>query len=262
MGGRIGRIAATCLALGLLAGAGLARAELAQKGTLRVAVTGKLAPRTLPRSGASPIAVFVGGHISTTDGSAPPQLKGLRIEFNRNGRLEEAGLPVCRLNQIQPASSRRALSACRGSLVGEGDFHANIVLAGQQPYPTHGRLLVFNGRRRGRPVLLGHIYAGKPFATSFVIAFAVHRLAHGAYGTALTAALPQALGSWGYVTAISLKLSRRYTYRGAPRSFISAGCPAPKSLAGAIFPLARMRFSFAGGKELSSTLMRSCGVRG
>jgi hypothetical protein len=254
--------AAISLIVALAAGAGLARAEIAQQGKLRVTVTGKLSPRTLPRRGTAPIAVFVGGHISTTDGSAPPQLKGMRIEFNRLGRLESRGLPVCRPSQIQPASSARALAACRGSLVGEGSFRANIVLSGQAPYPTKGRLLVFNGARHGKPVLLGQIYAAKPFATSFLIPFAVRHVGHGTYGTALTASLPRALGSWGYLTAISLRLSRRYAYRGAPRSFISAGCPAPAGFPGAVFALARMRFSFAGGRTLSSTLTRSCGARG
>jgi len=253
--------AVALVALPLLAGAVLARAEVVQKGELRVTITGKLAPRLLPRTGAAPIAVFVGGRISTTDDSDPPQLKGLQIEFNRHGRLDDRGLPVCRPRQIQPASSSRALAACRGSLVGEGSFRANIVLSGQAPYPTRGRLLVFNGRRNGRPVLLGHIYSAKPFASSFIITFAVHHLAHGTFGTALTASLPRALGSWGYVTAISLKLSRRYTYRGTRRSYVSAGCPAPKGFPGGVFPLARASFSFAGGSRLTSTLTRSCSVR-
>lgn len=249
------------LALAVLAGAAVASAEVAQKGKLRVKVNAKLAPRTLPRKGTAPISVFFSGRISTTDESAPPQLKQMRIELNRNGRIDYSGLPVCRVKQIHPASSGRALAACRRSLVGKGTFLGDIVLAGQEPYPTKGRLLVFYGKRKGRPVLLGQIYSGKPFATSFVIPFEIKRIRKGLYGTALIAKLPRSLGSWGYVTAIEMTLSRRYFYRGKRHSFISAGCPAPKGFPGAVFTLARTSFRFAGGQKVGSSLTRSCGVR-
>jgi DNA-binding beta-propeller fold protein YncE len=232
-----------------------------QKGNLRVSLDGDLAPSRLPRTGAAPVGVSLGGEISTTDGSELPQLKKLRIEFNRGGHLETRGLPVCPLSRIQIASSDRALSACQKALVGSGSFHANIVLRGQAPYPTSGRLLIFNGREGGRPVLFGHIYAGKPFATSFVITFRISRLPHGRFGTLLTASLPEALGNWGYVTAIEMKLLRRYTAGGERRSYLSAGCPAPKGFPGALFTLARTSFTFAGGKTLTAALTRSCRVR-
>ena len=237
------------------------QSTIVRKGNLQLKVSGGLSPHVLPRAGLAPAAVSVGGRISTIDGSTPPQLRGLRIEINRHGRLDYTGLPLCNPSRIQPASSARALRACRDALVGEGHFWASIVLAGQQPYPTRGRLLVFNGRSHGRPALLGQIYAPHPFATSFVIPFAIHNLAHGSFGTELVAALPKALGDWGYLTGIEMKLSRRYRYRGAMRSYLSAGCPAPKGFPGAVFPLARTAFAFADGSRLSSTLTNSCTAR-
>lgn len=234
---------------------------ITQKGNLRVALSGQLAPSALPRTGVAPVAVSLAGEISTSDGSELPQLRTLQIEFNRGGRLEYRGLSVCPLEQIRIASSDRALSTCRQALVGSGSFRANIVLAGQDPYPTTGRLLIFNGRRGGKPVLYGHIYASKPFATSFVITFKITHRAHGRFGTVLTASLPEALGNWGYVTAIDMTLSRRYTAGGERRSYLSAGCPAPKGFPGAIFTLARSSFTFAGGKTLTSALTRDCRVR-
>lgn len=192
---RIRAAAAALLATLLLAAP--AQAVVVQKGNLRVATTGKLTPSRLPRAGAAPIAVSVGGKITTTDGSLPPQLSGIRIELNRHGRLDTADLPECKVSQIQPASTARALAACRAALVGQGSFSADIVLGTQQPYPTKGRLLVFNGTYRGRPALLGQIYAAHPFATSFVIPFAIGAHPHGRYGTVLSATLPQAFTAWG-----------------------------------------------------------------
>jgi hypothetical protein len=235
---------------------------ITQKGTLRVAVSGKMAPKRLPRNGAAPISVSVGGQISTTDRSLPPQLKSMRIELNKEGRLDSTGLPPCNYNAIQPGSSSRALSACKDSLVGEGSFTANITLAGQEAYPTKGKLLVFHSVEKGKPVLYGHIYSPKPFATSFVIVFRVQKLGKGTYGTALDAPLPAAMDAWGRLTSLEMTLSKRYSYRGKQRSFISAGCPAPKGFPGATFPLARTEFSFDGGKKLSSVLSSSCKARG
>lgn len=257
--------AKTLVLLALLALGGvaaMAHAEITQKGTLRVAFSGELSPRKLPRHGGVPITVDVGGEISTTDGSLPPQLRTLRIELNRHGHLDTRGLPVCRVPAIHPASTAQALRACRSSLVGQGSFSVDAVLSGQEPYPAKGRLLVFNGVYGGRPALLGQIYSTHPFATSFVIPFAIEEQKHGQYGVALTAKLPRALASWGHVTGIEMHLARRYSYRGHSHSFIAAGCPAPPGFPGALFSLARTKFGFSGGAQLTSTLTRSCRVSG
>lgn len=254
-------IAVSALCLG---GATFAAAEVVQKDNLRVSVEGKLSPKKLPRKGTAPISVSVGWDIATTDGSPPPNLKKLRIEINRNGRFETEGLPTCPRSKIQPATTKRALSNCRPALVGKGGFSANISLKGQEgeSYTANGRLLVFNGVEKGKPVLFGQIYSASPFATSFVIVFKVSKIEKGDYGTALTATLPASLRSWGDLTGIEMSLSRKYSFKGKQRSYVSAGCPAPKGFGLASFKLAKTTFSFGGGKELSSTVTGDCKARG
>jgi len=248
------------MTIAALALASVAAASITQKGNLRVAVEGKLKPKKLPREGQAPISVTVGGEISTTDATLPPQLKELRIELNREGHLDHAGLPVCPYAKIQPASTSRALAGCRSALVGKGSFSAEITLAGQESYPTQGRLVLFNGERGARPVLYGHIYSPKPFATSFVIVFSLSRHRKGTYGTVLAAELPKAMKAWGRLTGLQMTLSRRYAAGGKRHSYLSAGCPAPKGFTRAVFPLARTSFEFAGGKRLSSVLGSTCRV--
>jgi hypothetical protein len=237
--------------------------EVVQEENLRVSVEGKLSPKRLPRKGQAPISVTVGWQIATTDGAPPPKLKGLRIEINKEGRFDTTGLPTCPYAKIQPATTQRALKNCRSALVGQGSFSAQIALKGQEGegYAAGGRLLVFNGEVAGKPVLFGQIYSPRPFATSFVITFEVSELRKGAYGTVLSATLPKALRSWGNLTAIEMKLSRRYGFKGKQRSYISAGCPAPKGFGLASFRLAKTEFSFLGGKELESTVVGDCRVR-
>jgi hypothetical protein len=248
--------------IAILAIAALAGAEIAQQGNLRVTVSGKFAPKKLPRQGVAPISVSVGGQIATTDETLPPTLKTLKVELNRHGRLDYEGLPQCEYGRIQPGSSSHALAGCRSSLVGEGTFSADITLSGQEPYPTQGKLLVFNGVKGGKPVLYGHIYSAHPFATSFVIVFKVSQLKKGTYGIVLNAPLPKAMKSWGRLTGLSMTLDRRFNYKGTSHSYISSGCPAPKGFSATPFPLARTSFAFDGGAKLSSVLTGECKVRG
>lgn len=235
---------------------------IVRKGNLQVKVSGGISPKRLPRLGSAPVAVSVAGEISTVDQSPPPELRSLEIDLNRHGGLETKGLPVCHVEQIHPASTERALQTCGASLVGTGSFSVDVVLSGQEPYPTTGRLLLFNGVFKGRHALLGQIYSAHPFATSFVIPFAIQEKSKGRYGLTLTAKLPEALISWGRVTGLSMKLRRRYSYGGKRRSFASAGCPAPKGFGIVLFTLARTTFNFSGKRRITQTLTGRCRVRG
>jgi hypothetical protein len=191
-------------------------------------------------------------------------LKTLEVEINRHGVFDYAGLPVCPYPKIQPASTQRALSNCRSSLVGRGSFSAEIALKGQEgeSYAAKGQLLVFKGEVKGEPVLYGQIYSAHPFATSFVITFEIGERSKGTYGTVLSATLPKTLRSWGNLTGIEMNLQRRYGYKGRRHSFLAAGCPAPKGFKLTSFNLARASFSFNGGTQLSSTVQGECRVRG
>jgi hypothetical protein len=238
-----------------------ALADVVQRDGLRVAVEATMTPRALPRSGEAPVAVAVSGRISAVAETALPQLQRLTIEINRHGHFDFAGLPVCAISEIQPATNSRALGTCGPALVGQGSFSAQVVLQGEPPYQTKGRLLVFNGREGGHPVLFGHIYTAQPFSNSFVITFRIEPIAKGTFGTALVASLPRALGNWGYVTGIEMNLGRRWSAGGRSHSYLSAGCPAPRGFPGATFPLARTSFAFAGGTHITQTLTGSCRAR-
>jgi len=231
-----------------------------QKGPIRVAVSGGLAPTRLPRQGSAPISVTIGGHISSTDPDSPPQLRKVSFAFNRAGRIDTQGLPVCHLTDIDPSSTRQALEACRRSLIGEGQFAANVRLPEQSPFPSAGKVMAFNGVLDGNPVIFAHIYGTKPVPTSVVLPLRI-RHAKGTFATRLEASLASLTGDWGFVETITLRLGRKFSSHGKRHSFLSAGCPAPKGFPGALFPLAQASFSFVGGRTLTATLTRNCTVR-
>lgn len=260
MSTRTGKISAILIALLLLLGGG-ALGAVVQEGDVRVTLLSQIAPYRLPRHQPAPISVFVAGHIASTDGGIPPQLKRMKIEVNRHGLLRSQGLAACAVPQIKTASTDKALEICAAALIGSGRFWAHIVLPDQPPYETHGRLLIFNGRSGSQPLVLAHIFTSNPFPSSFVVSFAVSRVAHGTYGTTLTASLPQALGDWGYVDRIKLNLKREYQASGRRLSYFNASCPAPAGTNQAGFPLARSTFYFEGRKPLRTTVTKACGVR-
>lgn len=254
-------VAAAALAAGCaLAAAGGAGAEIVQSGSLRVAVDGGIAPKKLPRERTAPVGVRIAGRITTVGDERLPQLRRIEIGINRHGRVDRRGLPRCPLWRIQPSSTEDALKLCRRALVGRGEFSANVIFPEQSPFPSRGRVLAFNGTFKGRPAILAHIYGTKPAPTSRVLPFVLRRVP-GTFGIQLSASLPRVTSEWGYVTGISITLRRLFRHRGRERSFLSAACPAPAGFPGALFPLARARFDFAGADDLESTLTRGCRVR-
>jgi DNA-binding beta-propeller fold protein YncE len=233
--------------------------EVVQHGNIRVGLDAKLTPKKLPRSTQAAVHFSLAAQIASTDDSVPPQLRKIAVKINRNGHLNTAGTPRCRIEQIQPSSTEGALEACGRSLVGEGSFSARVLLAQQAPFPSDGEIVAFNGTWQGKPAILAHIYGTEPVPTSYTLPFTITKIAKGTYGTALSASLPRFTSKWGYVTAISLHLGRS----GGNRAYLTAACPAPKGFSAAVFPLARASLSFGEGgpKSVGQTLSRSCGVR-
>jgi hypothetical protein len=256
MKARAGCAAALAAVLILATGA---QAELAQEGNLRVHFDAKVSPKRLPRTGTAPISVSLGGTVSTTDGSQPPALRRFEVAINRSGRLDVKGLPICRREDIQPATTANAMAACGAAKVGVGSFEANVVIPEQSPFPSKGKMVAFNGVQGGKPVIFAHVYGTEPIPTSFTLPLKISH-AKGRFGTVLTASLPNVTSDVAFVTGISLTLGRTFTYSGERHGYLSAGCPAPKGFPGALYPLARTGFSFDGGTALSSTLTRSCRV--
>ena len=178
--------AATLLAFGLAA---LAGAETIQRGGLRIAFDAKLTPNRLPREGSAPVAVSVATRIATATGADPPQLKKIAIAINGHGQLDATGLPRCEIDDVQPATSAKALAACRPALVGQGHFSAQVALDRQGTFPSEGKMLAFNGTYNGKPAILAHVYGTEPVPTSITLPFVISK-AKGTFATVLTATLP------------------------------------------------------------------------
>lgn len=248
------------LAIALVFGVALANAELVERGNLFVKFSGGIAPTKLPRHEHAPISVRVDGTVRSLSGERPPALRFISIAINRGGRIETRGLPVCKRSQIEAGTSASALAACRGALVGTGRYVAGVDFPEQASFPLQGRILAFNTIVDGERSILAHVYGRSPFPNSRIFVFHIHR-SQGTYGTILTAALPASLNQNGYLKRIILNLNRDYVYRGREHSYLTAACGAPPGLNLGVFPFVKVGMTFADGRKLASTLIRTCTVR-
>lgn len=254
---RLATFALLVIATGALAAA--AAAEVVQSGNVRVTFHAEFTPHALPRDRPGPISVEVDGQISTTDGSQPPPLQRLRLELSSSGKIDTVGLPACRAATLQSTSSNLALQRCGPAQVGHGKFEAQLQLSGR-PIPVDGRALAFNGVVGGRAGMFIHIYISRPVQVTLVIPL---KISHGSgrFGTVLTTRVPKLAGGFGSITELQLKIGRRYTYRGARHSYLSAACAAPDGFPGASFTFAKAIFGFEGGRKMHAFISRSCQVR-
>jgi hypothetical protein len=234
--------------------------EIIQRGNFRIGLDAKLTPSKLPRTGAAPVRFSFSANIASTEGEVPPQLRAIKVEINRHGHFEPAGLPVCTSRDIQPSNNAGALEACRDALVGQGHFSAKVLITQQAPFPSDGKVLAFNGRWHGHPAILAHIYGSKPVPTSYTLPFVLDPISKGTYGTSLSASLPHFTSKWGYVTGISLDIGRSFRSGGHRRSYLAAACPAPRGFPTAPYSIARASLGFS-GRTVHSVLTRTCKVR-
>jgi hypothetical protein len=249
------------IAMAMVFGVSLANAELVERGDLFVKFSGGIEPTKLPRHEHAPITVRVDGTVKTLSADHPPALRFISVAINRGGRIETQGLPRCRRSQIEASTSQLAIAVCRDALIGTGRYEAGVSFPEQSTFPLQGQILAFNAIVDGKRAILAHIYGNKPYPNSRVFVFRIHE-SKGTFGTVLSAALPKALNRNGYLKRIVLNLRRDYIYNGKQHSYLAAACGAPPGFSVGVFPFVRVGMTFADGRKLSSTLIRTCQVRG
>jgi hypothetical protein len=243
-------IAAISVAL-LATAAGSALAAKVRVGKLILTADGGFAPRVLPRHEYVPIHFQGYADIETTDGSPPPALQRVRLDFDRDGKLTTAGLAVCDPQQLAGATPAQARRRCHAAAVGTGHVEATIGLPGRGRVDLRAPLSIFNGpRQSGNPTVLAHSQATFPIFETYVIVVPIERR-RGVYGYRATIDVPPIAGGLGALTHIDGKIGRRYHAGGTERSYVSARCSDGILQT---FGLA----SFADGTVVSGSLFKGC----
>jgi hypothetical protein len=212
-------LAASAVALGGVSGAAMVRV-----GTLVLHADGSFEPRLLPKRTFAPIRFEGYGEIRTTNGSLPPALEHVKLDFDRDGHLTTAGLPICSPSKLEGASPQQARNRCSGSMVGTGHLAAAVPLAGLGRIGMSSPLTIFNGPRRdGNPTAVLHAQAPFPVSETYVVVAPIERR-KGIYGYRSEFDIPPIAGGLGSLTRIDAKIGRFYRASGAERSYVSARC--------------------------------------
>src|SRR4029077_15793126 len=192
----IGAMLAICAPL-LVGSAGAATVRV---GTLVLQADGGFEPQLLPKRTYAPIDFQGHGDIKTTDGSVPPALQHVKLEFDHDGRVTTAGLSVCRPAKIEGATSAQARHRCGGAIVGSGHIAPAV------PLPLLGRiemrspLTLFNGPRQdGNPTVILHAQAPFPISETYVVVIPIERR-QGTYGYRASFDVPPIAGGLGSLT--------------------------------------------------------------
>jgi hypothetical protein len=240
-------------AVALLAGS--AGGATVRVGTLVLHADGSFEPRLLPKRRFAPIRFQGYGQIKETDGSVPPPLEHVKIDFDRDGHLTTAGLPVCPASRLEGTTTAQARQRCGKAIVGSGHIAAAVTLIGLARIDLKVPLTLFNGpRRNGDATVLGHARAPFPISETYVIVAPVERIRNGIYGYHSEFDIPPIAGGFGSLTRIDAKIGRRYRFRGRKLSYVSARC--------SDYVLqTRGFFSFADGTVVYGSVFKACTPR-
>lgn len=256
LGRDLSKRALTCLLVGgllLLTGSAYGDAYL-KVGNLILTADGGFTPKTLPRHRFAPISFNGHADIKLTTGGVPPALQQVVLQFDRDGRLDTAGLPVCDPALLQEATPEEARAKCATAIVGTGHVEALIEREGGAPYDVTAPLTLFNGPpEAGNPTVVFHTRTTVPATQNFVITIPIERR-HGAFRYRATLNLPPIDAGRGSLVHVDVHIGRRYRYRGKERSYVSARC-SDNVLS------TRGSFLFADGILLEGSVEKACTFR-
>jgi hypothetical protein len=236
--------------------AGISTAETVTVGNLKFTADGKFTPKTLPKKTLAPIALSAEGKIETLDGSHPPALKEVLLETDKNGAINVKGYPTCTSGKLQSQDSDAARAICKKAIIGEGKTGVEIEFPDSKPVDVTSDLIVFNGGSSGgKTTLYIHAYITVPVPAAIVTTVKIKKISKGRYGLLSVASIPKIAGGSGSVTSFSLKVDKKFTYKGKKVSVLTAKCPDGKLQAHAVAV-------FSDGTKAATDFVRPCTGKG
>ena len=231
---------------------GSAAAIVLRAGNLKITTDGGFTPTTLPKKGFAPIKLHGFGKIETEDGTHPPVLETVTILFDKHGKVETRGLPVCTPGKLKATTVPQARKLCPGAIIGKGVGKAVVVFPEQPPIPATSPITLFNARPKGRnPVVLAHAHLTVPAPTTFIVPIEIEKVKKGRYGFRTVAKIPRIAGGSGIPLYARLKIGREWNYKGKRLSYANAGCPDGRLQA-------KGEFEFKDGTFLQGSVFKRC----
>jgi hypothetical protein len=219
-------------------------------GNLKVTIDGSsgLSPTALSKSKYTPVAFTAAGSVRTTDGSQPPPAKEVLIDA-KNVAVNVKGYPTCSSGQLQARDTKAVEAACKSAIIGKGTTTVAVKFPEQPTIPAKSPLLVFNGGTSGGTTTFYiHAYLTQPITTAIVTTVKIKK---AGTGLKTVASIPKIANGAGSVTDFSLKIDKKFTYKGKKASVLSAKCIGGKIQA-------HVTTVFYDNSKLSADFLRTC----
>lgn len=221
-------------------------------GNLEVIIDGSsgVTPKALSKSKYTPIAFTAAGSVKNLD-PANPQPAALKevLLSTKNAAVNVKGYPVCTSGQLQSRDTAAVKSVCGKSIIGTGTTTVSVKFPEQPPIPANSPLLVLNGGQSGSTTTFYiHAYLTQPIVTAIVTTVKIKKVGNG-LKTVTT--VPRIAGGNGAVKSFSLKIDKKFTYKGKKVSVLSAKCVGGKITAD-------VQANFYDGPSVKAQVLRTC----
>jgi hypothetical protein len=231
-----------------------AKDTVVRAGNLILTIDGSsgVTPKALSRTEYTPIAFTAAGSIRTADGTQPPAVKEVLLDA-QNSAVNVKGYPTCTSGQLQARDTKSVEAACKSAIIGKGITTVSVAFPEQAPIPAKSPLLVFNGGLKGGTTTFYiHAYLTQPITTAIVTTVKIKKAGSGLKSVTT---IPVIAGGAGSVKDFSLKIDKKFTYKGKKVSVLSAKCPSGKLQAHATAV-------FRDNTKLSADVLRVCTPKG
>jgi hypothetical protein len=240
-----------------LAGFALAKGKrpkpvIVRAGNMVLELNGDISPKALPKHELAPMGVWGSGKLATIDGSHPPALESASFDADKDVFVSVAGLPACRIGQLEARETKKAEAVCDDTILGRGVARVEVSFPEQKSILSTGPVVLFNGgERNGVVTVFAHAYVNVPAPTAVVATVRVSRVSKEGLGLHVEIEVPKIAGGAGSVVGGRFAMRRVYTFKGERRSVISGRCPDGRILG-------KGTFDYSDGTVLAGGIVRSC----
>ncbi|HET8639425.1 MAG TPA: hypothetical protein VFL89_04155 [Solirubrobacterales bacterium] len=243
-----------------------AKWSIFQAGNLVLKADGGVSPKALPKKSYAPVTVNVKGEVSDKTGGHPAAIREALIDFDKNGKIDTTGLPVCKGSQLEARDTNSAKRVCGKTIVGKGSGKIEIAFQEQSPIAVNAPITVFNGGTKGgKTTLYIHTFITVPVPSAVVTTVTIKKVHKGRYGLSTVSKIPVIAGGSGSVLSFNIEFGKKYTYKGKKRSYIEARCTDGHFNAKVIKAIFKDEDRTApenGTTTLSGTVIRPCTPKG
>ncbi len=172
---------------------------------------GTFKPDALPKKTMAPISLKTWGNVVTDDGSIPPVVDVIQVDFDKDGNVLTKGIPTCDETDLRNKDPKQAKQICGKALVGKGKAEALVKLEDQALIEAYGPLQIFNGEPQGKkPTVVFHTFLDYPVPSAYVAKAVVEKSKLGKdYGKRVIVRPPSIAGGQGTFTGFEASIPKK-----------------------------------------------------